>query len=153
MAGTNDPMDPIDLDAELNSVATDETTGVGLELVDAGDPDDVPYNVNRTLARGQTNRVKVYSIVCGSGATTSFYTLEGGLRLNARFGFYSANGARLGLSAVFYWDGVTGPNVGRSVRVNGYLPAGTKVVRGFWFFGEPGSLTSPVWWKGAGTNC
>jgi hypothetical protein len=146
-------LDPAGPSEETGAASSNEVGVSGLALVDAGEPQDALNSADESVVLGETNRVKVYSVVCGSGATSSFYTLEGGFRLNARFGFYRANGVRLGLSSIFYWDGVIGPNVGRSVRVNGYLPAGTKEVRGFWFFGEPGSPTGPTWWKGTRANC
>lgn len=104
---------------------------------------------------GQTNRVRIFNVVCsgnGAGASSSFYVVGGGWGLNLRFGFYRADGARLGLSRIFYWDSAFGVNRGIQWRVNGFLPAGTKQVRAFWWFARP-ATTQTTYWQAGATNC
>lgn len=149
-------MDDVDRDpevVELNEEISWIQEGDELEGLKLIDESGVEADLEPIEMLGQTNRVKVFSISCADGASSSLYTPEPGWRLNVRLGFYRANGARLGLSRIYYWDGAVPGNTGRQVRVSGYLPAGTKQVRGFWWYGQPGAPTSAIWWNLAACNC
>jgi hypothetical protein len=154
----NEGLEIVDVQAEIDSIADPRTESIeGLSFADESQypegrqpvrpGDDAPV-----VILGQTNRVKVYAISCRGGATSSFYTADAGWGLNLRFGFFRANGARLGVSRIFTWDRAIAINDGYSWAVRGSLPAGTKQVRGFWWLSEPnGSATT--YWNAANCNC
>lgn len=141
--------------AEISDPATPSLDGLQFERVTGADDDALIADDTPFVVFGQTNRVKVYNIVCsgaGGGATSSFYTADAGWGLNLRFGFYTAAGGRLGLSTIFTWDQAIKLNTGFSWRVKGYLPRGTKQVRGFWWLSQPNSGVA-TYWAPANCNC
>lgn len=141
--------------AEISDPATPSLDGLEFERVTGAENEEVIADDTPFVVFGQTNRVKVYNIVCsgtGAGATSSFYTADAGWGLNLRFGFYTAAGGRLGLSRIFPWDRAIALNDGYSWRVKGYLPAGTKQVRGFWWLSQPNNGVA-TYWAAANCNC
>jgi len=150
MHDVNDDAEVMDLNDEIARIHEEDELD-GLDAFDQSS--DLEADLEPVTMLGQTNRVKVFSISCTDGASSSIYTPEPGWRLNVRLGFFRANGARLGLSRIYYWDGAVPGNTGRQVRVSGSLPTGTKQVRGFWWYGQPGAPTSTTWWNHASCAC
>ena len=101
---------------------------------------------------GLTHEVVITRADCASGAESKYTLPVVAFQWNARFGFYTAAGGRIALSgiAVFprsYYSGSV-----LRVTYPYRLPAGTKAVRAFWWYGTTGDY-GPTAWNSKRSNC
>jgi hypothetical protein len=120
--------------------------GLEVEMLVAEDSEDI--EVPPITVLDQTNDVLIYAVHCATGATTKFQIPVNAWGWKTRLGYYRANSARIGLSPIFEWNRSFYPGSNPSVRFRGALPAGTKDLRAFWWYG--GGTT---WWNRKTINC
>lgn len=138
-------------DQELQTIISEPSEGtVEAEMegdaleVEEPEPDDpsVAY---------QTTRVRLYDVSCSGGASTSLLVPVTAFGYHARLGYFRRNGSRIGLSPIWDRPGSVYAGVTLRVRFNGRIPAGTKDLRAFWWYGSAGD--GPVYWNRVATDC
>jgi hypothetical protein len=102
---------------------------------------------------GQTGSVRIYSVGCSTGASTSFSLPITAFYWSVRLGYYRADGGRIGLSSIIRYPRSYYAGSVLSGRFNGRLPAGLRDLRAFWWYGAPEDTPGPVYWNRVNQSC
>lgn len=102
----------------------------------------------------QTSSVKFYSVACSSGAIATFRLPVTAFGWHARFGFFRADGSRISLTGIIDYQRSYYAGSVLKAQCTGRLPAGTKDLRTFWWYGsrQDGTI-GEIWWNRIGINC
>jgi hypothetical protein len=120
--------------------------GLDVAVGVADDSEEIAAPAVSVLA--QSSSVSIYDVTCAGGATTKFLIPVLAWDWQTRLGYFRADGSRIGLSPIFYWNRSFYPGSNPSVRFNGRLPLGAKDLRAFWFYSG-----GPTWWNRKSIAC